>query len=154
MAPYVVSIDDVSGSFRFITDFGVEITIDFMEDDLLTSEESYQIILANANRKRSSRDEKLKTTILAIVIQFLEENQSAVLYLCETSDGKQKARERLFKSWINSYDYARHFVFLSTSITAEGIENAAALIIRTDNPKLKLVIDEFIEVTDLLRRKP
>jgi hypothetical protein len=88
MAPYVVSIDDVSGSFRFITDFGVEITIDFMEDDLLTSEESYQIILANANRKRSSRDEKLKTTILAIVIQFLEENQSAVLYLCETSDGK------------------------------------------------------------------
>jgi hypothetical protein len=76
------------------------------------------------------------------------------LYLCETSDGKQKARERLFKSWINSYDYARHFVFLSTSITAEGIENAAALIIRTDNPKLRLVIDEFLEVTDLLRQKP
>lgn len=155
MAPYRVSFIENLGVLGFTTDFGVEITVDFIEDDLVTTGESYQIILANANKKKSPNDEKVKDTVLAIAVQFLNEHQSALLYLCETSDGKQRSRERLFKSWINAYDYGMRFMCIFTSIVdLEGVSNAAAIIVRTDNPNLREVLNEFTEVTETLRHKP
>jgi hypothetical protein len=154
MAPYIVHFTQ-DGLLRFKTDFGVIITIDFIEDDLVTTDESYQIILANANKKKSPNDEKVKDTVLAIVTEFLEEHQSALIYLCETNDGKQLARERLFKTWINAYDYGMRFFCMFTSIVdSEGIMNAAAIIIRNDNPNLREIVNEFTEVSETLRQKP
>jgi hypothetical protein len=154
MAPYDVYLTQ-TGILRFKTDFGVIITIDFIEDDLVTTGESYQVILANANKKKSPNDEKVKDTVLAIASQFLEEHQSALIYLCETNDGKQLARERLFKSWINAYDYGMRFFCMFTSIVdSEGVDNAAAIIIRNDNPKLKEIVNEFTDVSETLRQKP
>jgi hypothetical protein len=113
------------------------------------------VILANANKKKSPNDEKVKDTVLAIASQFLEEHQSALIYLCETNDGKQLARERLFKSWINAYDYGMRFFCMFTSIVdSEGVDNAAAIIIRNDNPKLKEIVNEFTDVSETLRQKP
>jgi hypothetical protein len=83
------------------------------------------------------------------------DHQSALIYICETSDGKQRSRARLFKSWINAYDYIHNFFFIYTSITdIEGIDNAAAMIVRKDNPNMVNLVTEFAEVADILRNKP
>jgi hypothetical protein len=85
----------------------------------------------------------------------MEEHQSALLYICETNDGKQRSRSRLFRYWINAYDYIKKYLYLSTSITdLEGVDNAAAMIIRKDNPNFVAMVTEFAEITDLLRCKP
>jgi hypothetical protein len=85
----------------------------------------------------------------------MEEHQSALLYICETNDGKQHSRSRLFRYWINAYDYIKKYLYLSTSITdLEGVDNAAAIIIRKDNPNFVAMVTEFAEITDLLRSKP
>jgi hypothetical protein len=155
MAPYVVYIDYFSGFFCFTTDYGVEIAVEFANDDLVKSGESYQVILINANKRKSPRDEKVKQTLYAIISQFLEEHQSALVYICETSDGKQRSRERLFRSWIGSYEYIYKFLFLTTAITdLDGVDNMAAMVIRKDNPQLVAMVTEFAEVTELLSQKP
>ena len=60
-------MDSVTGSYDFVTDSGVHITVYFDEDLMITSGTSYQLIIGNANNKKSSRDNKLQKTILAIV---------------------------------------------------------------------------------------
>jgi acid stress-induced BolA-like protein IbaG/YrbA len=155
MAPYRVRFDYISHFYCFTTDFGVDIAINFAIDDLITSGNSYQVILINANKMKSPRDLKVKQTVYAILTQFMEEHQSALLYICETNDGKQRSRARLFRSWISAYDYNRNFLFLSTSIVdTEGVDNSAAMIIRKDNPNIVAMVAEFTEVTQLLRQKP
>lgn len=155
LAPYVVRMNEQNGFLYFTSDYDVTFYVDFEEDDLITVGESYQLILANVNNKKSPRDEKVKQTVFVIVSQFLEEHQSALLYICETGDGKQRSRDRLFKSWISAYDYLHKFLFISTSIMdADGVENVAAMIVRNDNPKIVALVTEFTEVADLLRHKP
>jgi hypothetical protein len=155
MAPYSVSYDEDNKAYLFVSDFGVKITISFEPDDLITTGESYQLVLVNVNNKKSPRDEKVKQTIYAITSQFMEEHQSALLYICETNDGKQRSRGRLFRYWTSEFDNIKKYLYLYTTITdLEGVDNAAAIIIRKDNPKLVAMVTEFAEVTDLLRSKP
>ena len=82
VAPYKVEIDPVTGSYDFVTDTGVHITIYFDEDLMITSGTSYQLIIGNANNKKSPRDNKLQKTVLAIVEEFFcYESSSNALYL-------------------------------------------------------------------------
>ena len=156
VAPYKVQpVGDNRVIYTFVTDSGVELAIDFMDDDLITSAESYQLVISNVNNKRSPRDSKVQKTILAIVTEFFEKNQAALLYICETGDGKQLARYRLFSYWFDKFDYSLRFTCLSTSIEDEdGIPNAATLFIRNDNPQLDQIISDFNETVRLLRSKP
>jgi hypothetical protein len=155
ISPYTVSYEEQNGMYHFTSDYGVSLAIDFMEDDLLSSAATFQLIVLNANEKKSPRDAKVQTSIMAIVTQFLDENQAAILYICETGDGKQKARGRLFRYWFDSYEYRLHFTCLNTSIVdIDGVENVATLIVKNDNPHLVELISEFAAMTNLLRNKP
>ena len=88
VAPYKVQpVGDNRVIYTFVTDSGVELAIDFMDDDLIPSAESYQLVISNVNNKRSPRDSKVQKTILAIVTEFFEKNQAG-----STKKGKKSAR--------------------------------------------------------------
>ena len=107
------------------------------------------------NNKKSPRDAKVRDSILAIVDEFFNKNQSTLLYICETGDGKQGMRNRLFDYWFQSYKYKQQFTVLSTSIIdEEGVVNYATLIIKNNHPKLSKVLAEFAESIKLLSQKP
>lgn len=154
-APYQVEKDEETGSYDFFSDSGAHITVFFDEDFMITSGESYQLIIGNANNRKSSRDSKLQKTVLAIVEEFFNKNQAAILYICETGDGKQRMRNRLFGYWFNSYEYSSKFSMHTVCIDdEEGISNFAALIVRNDNPKVLCIVNEFMETTLALQHKP
>ena len=46
------------------------IVIDFMVDDLIQTDVSYQLVISNANNRNLHRDKKLKHTIQVIVEEF------------------------------------------------------------------------------------
>ena len=78
-----------------------------------------------------------------------------MLYICETGDGKQRMRNRLFGYWFNSYEYSSKFSMHTVCIDdEEGISNFAALIVRNDNPKVLCIVNEFMETTLALQYKP
>ena len=62
-ADYSVERDEITGSYDFTTDYGVQISIDFDDDFMITSSVSYQLIIGNANNKKSPRDHKLQRTV-------------------------------------------------------------------------------------------
>ena len=73
---------------------------------------TYQFSIINFNNKKSPRDPKVRETIIAIIENFFMESQEVMLYICETGDGKQSMRSRLFEYWFNHYKKHWNIMFL------------------------------------------
>lgn len=101
--PYKVTFDSTTKLYKFASDYGVSFSIAFERNDLLESGESYQFALTNYEGRKSPRNLKVRETILAIIEDFFQKNQAALLYICETGDGMQKMRQRLFHFWFSIY---------------------------------------------------
>lgn len=155
VSPYEVTQEGDIMCYQFVTDYGCIYAISFIEDDLLLSDESYQFIIANINNAKSPQDYKLREAIMAIVYEFFECSNTTLLYICETGDGKQGTRSRLFELWFNTSPRKSDFMFMSADVKdADGIRNYAAIILRIDNPNLKNIVAEFTENIQLLSQKP
>ena len=93
-------------------------------------------------------------TILYLLESFFKVNKDILLYICETGDGKQAMRNRLFIRWFQQYS-EHHLYYLKTvEIQAEGMMNFAAIIVRYDNPRINEIIQEFDMITKTLGDKP
>lgn len=154
-APYKVWMSNKDSSFRFMSDAEIVFVVDFMFDDLIVSGNTFQLIIGNIGNKKSPRDYKVRDTILAIVEEFFEKNVAALLYICETGDGKQMARGRLFAYWFQASGLSRLFTTMTSVLKdEEGVENTATLIIRNDNPYFDLLVSEYSQTVKFLSQKP
>lgn len=154
-SPYEVKVALADDTLCFITDYDAEIFVTFERDDILHNGLVYQFGISNPKGVKSPRDPKVRETILAIVEEFFAKNNAAFLYICDTSGGMQKMRNRLFKYWFGIYGERKEYVFLPQTITdEEGNDNYAALIIRKDNPQFADLVSEFMATVNLLNTKP
>ncbi len=143
------------GCYQFFTDYGVHCTVEFVLDDSLLSHETYHLVIVNVNHQKSPSDVKVRDTIIAIIDEFFVENNTTLLYICETGDKKQALRNRLFERWFSMYERKAQYTFVASSLKDEdGIENYTAIIVRNDNPELSAIIAEFTETISLLSSKP
>ncbi len=153
--PYQVRCSKEEGFFEFFTHHDVHYSVGFMEDDVLMQEEAYQLIIGNVNHRPSPRDTKVRDTVIGIIDEFFRINNTTLLYICETGDGKQSMRSRLFEYWFSSYKRKTLFTMLSSSVVdADGVVNYATLILRNDNPRFVHVVEEFTKSIQLLSQKP
>ena len=60
---------------------------------------SYQFCIHNDNHIHGSYDNKISTTIIAIIEEFFLQNLNVLLYICDTSDNREEVRNRLFIRW-------------------------------------------------------
>lgn len=154
-APYRVETTNDESFYQFFTDSNAHCSVGFLEDDILLSYDSYQLIITNINNHKSPRDRKVRDTIIAIVDEFFNCNNSTLIYICETGDGKQRMRSRLFEYWFSTYNRKALFTMISSSvIDADGTVNFATILLRNDNPHLAEVVLEFTEAVRVLSRKP
>ena len=152
-SPYKVSLNP-HGYLQFTTQAGVVLAVGFDEDDILQSE-SYWFIITNSNNKPSPRDAKVKNTVFAVITEFFRVNNATVLYICESGDGRQAMRSRLFSRWFTTFADNLKYTYLQSSIVdSEGVTNFFAAITRTDTPNLHSVMAEFTEAVHFFREKP
>ena len=153
-SPYPVRKKE-DGRMEFYTDHGVHYGVEFVEDDTLLSRAAYHLNIVNANHRKSPSDPKVKDTIICIVDEFFKQNNTTLLYICDTGDNKQSMRSRLFERWFETYEKRWSFTFISSSLLDEDNNvNYAAIILRNDNPYLKEIVNEFLETIELLGNKP
>ena len=75
-SPYEAFFRKDFGDIYSLPNYEVQYSIDFIEDDLLTQSESYQFIIQNINNSSSPRDPFVRETIMRIVEEFFQKNQS------------------------------------------------------------------------------
>ena len=154
ISPYKVFPSSRKGYYGFVSKSGVEFAIGFELDDFISSD-SYQLIIVNANHKASPRDKYVRDTIFAIVSEFFRLNNVTMLYICESGDGKQAMRSRLFTYWFSEFiDKGKYTLLQSSIVDDDGIDNFFAIISRNDNPNLKNVISEFYDNVMFFSQKP
>ena len=151
-APY--SVWNIADYYYFRTKLGAIYKIGFMDDDTIWESGAYQFIIVNENNTSSPNDSKLRETIFCIIEDIFKANPEILLYLCETGDGKQASRNRLFVRWFREYAKKSLYYFDTVAINAEGIENFAAIIVQKKNPKLNEILEVFNHVVNTLKNKP
>lgn len=155
VSPYAVSLSTIEGFYEFVTDFGVRYSIGFLFDESIITSGAYQFIISNVNHQVSPKDDKVRNTIMLMIDEFFRQNEDVLLYICETGDGKQAMRNRLFQYWFSQYEKKNDFTFLSSSVTdSDGVVNYATIIISNKSPRLTDVVSEFTETIRLFQEKP
>lgn len=153
-APYHVVWAEENKAFIFESDYGVEISVSFDVSWIISNPPAYELTIANHNHKPSPRDRKVRDTVGAIVEEFFRENQTAILYICETGDQKQAMRSRLFMVWLDKFNTNGEYEVLTASMNDEGVENYAAMILRKDNCHFAEYVAEFNDTVTTFNAKP
>lgn len=152
-APYSV-IMRTEQVYYFKTDVGMICTITFLDDYSIWEEGAYQFVINNENQVPSPLDSKLRDTVFILIDAFFDENPDILLYICETGDGKQEFRSRLFMRWFNTYSGRDAYIMETAEVQEDDTKNFAALIVQKSNPNLKQILSDFDETVRILTSKP
>lgn len=137
--PYDV-FETVSG-YGFITKDGTEYSLSFIKVD-----STYPLYSFSIDRLSDTyhSDDRVKATIIHVLVNFFENEYNAMLYTCDITGGKHFARQRLFNQWYQEYKD----VYQRNSYCSEDI--LSTIITRRDNPLAKDMVRIFMDLQDTL----
>lgn len=141
-SPYKVSKDNAN-TLTFLTEQGVLYHIGFAEDTILDIPNVYQMYIENVCNIKSTIDDNVRRTIICILEQFFELDNYVLLYICDIRDGQQKARERLFSHWFNTYSDKQNYILHTASKIVDNTYYCASIVIKKDNPYVHQIITNF-----------
>lgn len=90
-------------------------------------------------------DKRIGEAVTIILKTFLRGRKNVVVYICDNSDNREKARFHRFTNWFKTYNDGA-IIQLRGVIRAGGINILNALLIHKDNP----LLNDFIEAYQLL----
>ena len=150
-SPYDITLSEVGFIFR--TDNDVHYRVSFDEEDIILGGcKTYQLILQNVEHKRTPYDPKVELTVLAIIEEFFRSNLYVLLYICDTSDGKEGGRNRLFLRWFERHASPEQFTIKTAKAQVENEYIYAAIIVENRNPMLKAITDDFEQTANMLEK--
>lgn len=104
----------------------------------------YALDFSEINNRSDSHDEFIKPTILKIINEFLISNPYALLhYVCDSVDGKQEYRKRLFKHWYSNHN-TKNLSKLTINYPTQDINYSLEFIFHSDYYKLEELQEKVI----------
>lgn len=144
--PYSLTYEG-EGTFSFVTKAGRHYNIGFIEDYSLEHDDCYQFFISTPEKGVYAPDGDIRGTIVALVEEFFRLNDAAVLYVCDTSDGHQAARSRLFRSWYERYSDKLLFECKTAEFEVDGTGYFVTILLKkqgTVSAEIKQLFDDFI----------
>lgn len=142
-SPYKID-SDLSGSFFFVTNKHRPYHVAFIEDPLFYEHGIYQYCLETD--VHAGADSHVYEVVVALMEEFFKSSAKGLLYVCDSMDGRQAARNRLFNRWFNSYAHKDDYLLLQREVPYEGVLQYISLIVRKDQPELQPISDSFDQV--------
>lgn len=148
-SPYDLTLQ--GDSFTFVTELGAHYSVGFVLDDMAIGDcDTYQFILRRIENAGKQYDPKVEETILAIVREFFRSNLYVLLYMCDTSDGRESVRNRLFTHWFEKYADKESFTLCKAHATVEREGMFFCIIVDNRNPRLREIVSDFEEKANIL----
>jgi len=141
-APYhVTQVDD--SVFVFTTKHGISYTVGFIPDTSFMEKGVYQFFLTKTSRKKGRKDDDISETVRVIIEEFFAQKESVMLYICDTADGRQAARDRLFRAWFHSYIESASYTMCTDVMKIDDIRYFSSILLRRDHPLLVQVLNKY-----------
>ncbi len=147
-SPYEITLNN--GDFDFTTDSGTRYSVSFLEDVPLGGCDTYQFGFRKREDSHSGYDVHVKDTLIAIIEQFFTENKNVLLYICDTSDGREAKRNRLFVKWFEDFATPDRFTMETAHAIVEEEGFYAAIIVENSNPMLEAIVSDFRQTAESL----
>jgi hypothetical protein len=139
--------------YSFITEAEAEYACYFQPFDSLFSDfpkiaskvYGFSLVLLEKPVKAMGLDKRIAATVVTILKDFLNRKVNIVIYICDNSDNREKARYHKFTHWFRKYDDGS--IIQIRGVIRVGKTNILnAMLIHTDN-KFK---NDFIEAYEIL----
>lgn len=148
-SPYDITLSEAGLIFQ--TDNGIHYRISFDEEEIVLGGcKTYQFILFKVEDIRTPHDPKIEDVVLAVINEFFRSNQYVLLYVCDTSDGKEDSRNRLFLRWFEHHADPERFTICTANAKVESENIYIAIIIDKKNPRYLSIIQDFEHTADIL----
>ena len=144
-------------TYSFITEKAVEyrcVFISYAEyfpnhPDIAPNFFSFNLELKDPKAKLPrGTDKRIADTVIIIVGDFLASKTNAVVYVCDNSDGKEKARSRKFLSWFDYYDHpSSKIIQVTSNFTVGGLFIYSSLLVHKNNKRFKDMVLAYLELT-------
>ena len=141
-APYrLKQVDD--SVFVFVTKHGISYTAGFVPDTSFMGKGVYQFFLTKTSSKKGRKDDDISETVKVIIEEFFAQEESVMLYICDTTDGRQASRDRLFRAWFYSYVESQSYTMCTDTMTIDNVRYFSSILLRRDHPMLIQVLNKF-----------
>ena len=150
--PYdFISFKDENNTYAFVTDQMVVYEVKFKASNYIFSEYSSKIqntyefvieVAENPSLKQPSLDERIPSTISLIFQDFFTLKETVVVYICDDSDSRGRARNRKFNQWFEQYNPLT-FMKLDFAFGTAEDKYFTTLIMRLDNPNMAEIVTSF-----------
>ena len=133
-APY--RVDTSNGySFSFKTRYGHLYEVGFTEDYMLSDDGLvFQFFITCLDADHPQKDNGVKETVMAILEEFFKNDLVSLVYICDTHDGRQASRQRLFASLFHQYRLSSFYDFSCKSLSVDGIDYYLSFLCKKENP--------------------
>jgi hypothetical protein len=81
--------------------------------------------------------------VKVIIEEFFAQEEAVMLYICDTADGRQASRDRLFRAWFYSYVESEAYTMCTDTMTIDNVRYFSSILLRRDHPMLIQVLDKF-----------
>ena len=105
----------------------------------------------DSEHEHGSYDSKILDVVTVILEEFFSQEPTVMLYICDSTDHRQAARDRLYHLWF--YDYARshEMTLYSDSVTFKQVNYYAGILMRHDHPLHDMILSYY---QDFLKHVP
>ncbi|MCQ2192295.1 MAG: DUF6169 family protein [Paludibacteraceae bacterium] len=117
-----------------------EYRVAFVESTPLGTLQLDSIIIARDTKDNGGND-KFEQTIIAILVSLLDKDR-VLCFTCDTEDGEQFARQRLFKTWFKKNQIAIDYEMVT--IDDEG-DLCGGILIKKSNPLYSVYLEDLKE---------
>ena len=149
-SPYQLSqVNDLT--FRFVTDQQIHYVVGFYKDTFFMDDGAYHFFIDNSQHEHGFYDPKILDVVTIIIEEFFSQEPTVMLYICDSTDKRQAARDRLYHLWF--YDYARshEMTLFSDSVTFKEVKYYAGILLRHDHPLHDIILSYY---QDFLKHVP
>lgn len=108
---------------------------------------SLNVEIVHGRKTGISSDERIGRTIIEIVKNFLSGLENAVVYVCDTSDGRELLRKRKFDQWFRKYDDGT-IIKVNGHIAIPNFNIYNAILIHKENQKKNIFIEAFNDLNE------
>jgi len=112
-------------------------------DSYVTSFQNvYAFNLEQVNNFPRPVDPRIAATVADLVLAFFENVENGIIYICDTADGRELARDYLFDRWFRKYNDGRAEKYSAQQQTPDYLVKASLIILK-DNPDKEQIISDF-----------
>ena len=141
-SPYKVIKED-DNIFIFRNKYGIVYSAGFIQDTSFMDDGVYQFFLINKSHRIGRKDEDIYETVRVIIEEFFAQKESVMLYICDTTDGRQASRDRLFRAWFHSYVESASYTMCTDTMEIDNIRYFSSVLLRNNHPMLNQVLSKF-----------